>query len=231
MARTVTLTTLLTRVRQRADLESQTRRTTDAEITDHINEGIAELYDVVRGAFGQDYFRAASTFATTNGADTYALPADFLSLLSVDVALSNSISLTARPYMENERNAFKAFPTGWLYGQPIWYRLYAANIKFIPTPNGAYSVTLNYCPTPPKLSAPSDTFDGINGWEEYAVLDAAIKCCIKDEDVDMIGILDSRKERMKQRILDYAPERDAGQPERVHDVYRANGWGYGWGDD
>lgn len=230
MARLVTLTKLITRVRQRTDLESQTRRFTDAEITDHINEGIAELEDVIRGAFGQEYRRAQATFNTVNGTQLYALPADFLSLLSVDVQFSTNIFLTARPYMENERNAYKFFPIGWLYGQPIWYRLIGANISFIPVPQGVFTVFVNYMPTSPVLVNGSDAYDGVAGWEEYAVLDAAMKCLIKDEDTDIMGVLSGQKEKIKQRILDYAPERDAGQPERVKDVYRTDLYGFGWGD-
>lgn len=241
MARNVTLSTMITRVRRRADIESSIRRTTDQEIVDNLQEGIAELYDLVRGAFGQDYFRSASTFNTSNGVSIYALPADFLSLLSCDVTISAGNVLTARPYMENERNVSKFFPVGWLFTEPVFYRLYAANISFIPVPQAAFSVTLNYCPSAPVFSAAvfngqgdltaggGSTFDGINGWEEYAVLDAAINTMIKDED-ELLGVLEARKEKVKQRILDYAPERDAGAPERVHDVYRSDAWGGGWGD-
>jgi len=242
MARSVTLSTMITRVRQRTDDESSAARYTDQEITDNLNEGIADLVDVVRGVFGQDYFRSASTFTTVNGTAVYALPADFLSLLSVDIVVNGTMTLSARPYMESERNAYKFFPGGWIYNQPIFYRLTASNITFIPTPPGAYSITLNYQPVSAYLNATFDvngaltsggngTIDGIGGWEEYAVLDAAIKILIKDKETGMIPVLEGRKAEMKDRVQAMAPQRDAGQNERVQDIYRYNvvgGWGGEW---
>lgn len=221
MARSVPLSTLITRVRRRADIESATARFPDAEITDNLNESITELYDIIRMSWGDGYFRSSYVFTTSTAVDTYALPSDFLDLVSVDVQVSASDVVSARRFMESERNAAKSPLVGWLYGQPVFYQLQGNNIKFIPQPSAAYLVTINYVPTPTKLVGSSDTIDGVAGWEEYAVLDAAIKCLIKDESFEHIAILENRKAVIKGRIDALAPQRD-GQPERVQDVV---GWG------
>lgn len=224
MARSVSLTTLLTRVRQRADIENATARFTDAEITDHINEAIAEFYDVVRASWGEDYFRSSFPITTVSGQLVYSLPADFLSLISVDVMLGSLAVASGRPFMENERNWLRSFPTAlWIVGDRFYYRLAASNITLQTAPSG-YSISLNYIPTPPKLATGGDTVDGIAGWEEYVVLDAAIKCMLKDQDMEMVAALEQRKAGIKARIDTMATERDAGQTSRVQDVVGERIW-------
>jgi hypothetical protein len=231
MARGVSLTTLQARWRQRANLEGATIFITTTEEIDAINESIAECYDVIRAAFGQDYYTSSSTFNTSGSTDTYTLPADFLALNGVDIQWSNSIILTARPFMNTERNRYKWYP-GWIYTQPVFYRLGGTlggtfpngSIRFIPAPSGTYSVTLWYVPTPTKLAAGGDTFDGIAGWEEYVVLDVAIKGATKDGDWDLVNALKADKMAMKARIEAMAGMRDQGQPDRVQDVSLNDGW-------
>lgn len=71
----------------------------------------------------------------------------------------------------------------------------------------------------------SVTIDGISGWEEYVIVDAAIKSGIKQENV----IMDLRQQKldMKMRIETMAEGRDAGQAQHVSDAYSVNGFGYG----
>lgn len=230
MARGVALSTLRTRVQRAADIEGATARFPNSELNDYINESLAELYDVIRSAYGEDYYRVTYTFQTSGNTASYNLPSDFLSLISVDVPLGGNLVLTARPYMENERNLYKFFPFGaWTLHQPIWYRLTGAvdstgggsspqTISFIPTPTGNYTVNVNYVPTPTTLSADGDTFDGVAGWEQYAVLDAAIKCATKNQQWDLAQWLQTQKTAMEERIRKMAPEHDGGQAERVQDV-------------
>ncbi len=67
------------------------------------------------------------------------------------------------------------------------------------------------------------TFDGIAGWEEYVVVDAAIKAGIKQEnDVSELRV---EKLEMNAEIESMAEGRDAGQAHHVSDVLGANGYG------
>lgn len=72
----------------------------------------------------------------------------------------------------------------------------------------------------------STTIDGISGWEEYVIIDAAIKSAIKNE-FDTVNDLRIQKAEMKQRIMDMAEGRDAGQAHHVSDALTVNGFGYG----
>jgi len=234
MARGVTLATLRTRVQRAADIEGASARFPDSELNDYINESLAELYDLIRGAYGQDYYRKTSTFTTSGTQVAYSLPSDFLDLISVDVPLGGNLVLTARPYMESERNLYKFFPFGaWTLNQPIWYRLTGATdstgttaqtISFIPAPTGTYTVNVNYVPTPTLLTGDSSTFDGVAGWEEYAVIDAAMKCLRKNQEFEAIGVLTGQKAAIQARIEKMAAEHDAGQADRVQDVYGSGNW-------
>lgn len=73
----------------------------------------------------------------------------------------------------------------------------------------------------------STLIDGISGWEDYVIVDAAIKAQNKQENDD--SPLVRRKMELKMRIEAVAEARDAGQAFHVSDVLGANGvWG---GDD
>lgn len=198
-------------------------RVVQAELDDVINESIVELFDLLRGCYGQDYYVAQNTFNTTSNVASYPLPADFVSILGVDIMFGQNLVITGRPYMWTERNRYRWYP-GWIYSQPVFYRIQGSNIVFIPSPAGSYAVTLNYVPAPPKLVAGTDAFDGVAGWEEYAVLDAAIKLLVKEGDTEMIGTLEGRKAAIMRRIEALAAQRDAGAPERVQDVTLNDGW-------
>ncbi len=75
------------------------------------------------------------------------------------------------------------------------------------------------------------TIDGVAGWEEYIVIDAAIKC--KDKEESDVSVLAARKNEKKKEIESIAENRDPGTASRVADVqsngYNSDGSGNGWG--
>jgi hypothetical protein len=231
MSYLVSLETLSSRVLQRANLEGASAFIKAQELTDLINGSIAEWVDEVRGTtWNGSYSRSSQTISTVNGTQTYALAAGFLSLISVDVAISGGVVVSARSYQEEERNAFRNLPmlAGWGIAQPIYYQIQGSNISFIPVPSGTFSVTVNYVPTATVLVLPADTIDSINGWEEFIVLDAAIKCVIKAGQNDTVAVLTQRLEQQRARIRSLAPRRDQQFAERVHVIENAGGDGWDW---
>lgn len=229
MARAVSLSLLRTRALQRANLESAVGfidPTAGGELDDLINEGIAELWNLVRSAYGQDYYLKSATFSTSATTDTYALgtiiPAgDFVALRGIDITFGNNIVLTAKPFMFSQRNRYKWLP-GWVYSQPIFYRLEGDNLVLMPTPAGVFNVKIWYVPAPTKLVNSGDTFDGIAGFEEYAVLHAAIKMLRKDGNAEDAMPLQQDLATEKAKIEALAHARDAENPERVVDVELVN---------
>lgn len=80
----------------------------------------------------------------------------------------------------------------------------------------------------------STTIDGISGWEEYVIVDAAMKAMGKEE--SDCTLLAKQKADMLQRLKDMAANRDAGNPSTVADVQWSDFWwptgsgsGGGWG--
>jgi hypothetical protein len=192
MARTVTLATLRQKAQQRADMENSTFLSA-SEWNGLISDSASELYDILVTVY-EDYFQSSYAFTTASGTSSYPLPADFYKLLGLDQQAGTNQSVTCEPFEFAERNH---------------YQLYnAAGTQF----------TLYYIPACPVLASDSDTFDGVNGWDEYIVIDAAIKAKVKEE--SDISELMAAKSAIMKRIEDSAPNRDAGMGGRVVDVHR-----------
>jgi hypothetical protein len=248
----VSLGTLIQRVRQRYGGEGGTQQITDWEITDLLNVSLAnELYDLVRQAVGDQYYRRSYNLTMQQSVQSYDLPADFLTLLSVDIWLSPpttpgavALKINARRYMEYERNYYQQILLGWSAGATALYTLSGSQITFQPTPVSAVAVTLNYVPVSPQLGGGqntsgnlpvgiaqpnnySDVWDDINGWSELAVLDAAAKCCLKLNRLDMVQAFQQRNMWLSKKIQGLIQLRHAGEPERTSMPWSPQ-WGDGW---
>ena len=62
----------------------------------------------------------------------------------------------------------------------------------------------------------NSTFDGVSGWEEYIIVDSAMKCLQKEE--SDVSVLFAQKNALIQRIEAAAENRDAGEAECVQDM-------------
>ena len=223
--------TLVTRVRQRADMENNFF-VSDLEVQTYINAGIAELHDILIQTYGQDYYIESKEFNTTAGVDTYSLIAGvaasdgFYKLRGVDCKVNGQDWFTLRPFNFNERNLYQNWGQWSVLGiSNIRYRMVGSDFIFTPVPDTATSVRIWYIPTAQQFNstAPATsttTFADINGYAEYVVIDAAIKCLQKEE--SDVQILLAQKQAMKRRIEESANNRDAGHPLSVTDIYDSN---------
>lgn len=225
--RTKTLLSLRTQARQRAD-KVNSGYILDSELNQYINNSIAELYDLLVSAYGEDYYSKTYNF-TVNGVDTvYDLPTDFYKVLGIDLYINPSRFISLRPYMFNERGRYQD-GSNWaaiIAIQGPRYYIKANSVEFNPSPPGAYQLSMFYVPACPELVSDSDTFDGINGWEEYVIVDAAIKMLQKEE--SDVSVFLAQKQALLQRINTMAENRDAGHSFRVNDVQQD--WNYYTGD-
>lgn len=79
-----------------------------------------------------------------------------------------------------------------------------------------------------QLTNGSTVADGISGWMEYVVCDAAIKMAQKEE--SDTSVLQLQKQALIKRIEAAAENRDAGSPATISDVQWTNGtWPFGNG--
>lgn len=233
MALTATLSELRTQVRQRADMVNSTF-VSDSELNGYINKSYAELYDLLVRQYGEDYNVSSQTITTDSTNVNYALAADFYKLIGVDLLISGTIGtqsadyVTLVPYQFAERNRYSAAVVGLV--QPtnnFRYKILGNNINFI-KPDANRSVVIYYHPRITPLSGDSDTVDGVNGWEEYIIVDAAIKCLAKEE--SDTSELQLEKQILEKRITEMAAQRDTGFSERVSDVQYTGVFGM-YGED
>jgi hypothetical protein len=215
---TVTLLTLRTRVRQRANLEN-TAFVTDAEIDGHLNNSISELYDLIVAsdpslvaAVSNDYALSGSSvaLATAAGASVYKL-------LGVDIKSGNGSTgyETVRKWTMSSRNN----------PNQRSYRVVGSTLYVYPTAAAPATYRFWYVPLLTALSGDSATTEDYNGWLEYAVLDACIKVRGK-EGTDASQFM-AEKEAMRRRIMDMAT-RDQAEPETIQDSGFGSSFPYGW---
>tara|TARA_R110002167_G_scaffold88894_3_gene239589 strand:+ start:381 stop:1094 length:714 start_codon:yes stop_codon:yes gene_type:complete len=225
----ITESALVERVRQRADMQSNLF-VSDIEVQTYINAAISELHDILIQTYGQDYYVSTTIFATEAGTDSYSLStkvgADFYKLRGVDAQLNGSDYFTLSPFNFNERNLYQNWGSWSLAGLTnVRYRMVGGNLVFSPQPEGVTNVRVWYIPTAQQFSSATPatsttTFDDYNGYAEYVVVDAAIKCLQKEE--SDVSVLRAQKVEMKRRIEEAADNRDAGSPLSVTDIYVGN---------
>ena len=231
----ITESKLVARVRQRADMESNDF-VSDLEVQTYINAGLAELHDSLIQTYGQDYYVSNSTFNTVAGTDTYPINSstsgpnisNFYKLRGMDAKVNGADYFTLRPFNFNERNVYQNWGSWSLLGLTnIRYRMVGDNIVFTPQPDNVTEVKVWFIPTAQQFDSATPatsttTFADINGYAEYVVIDAAIKCLQKEE--SDVQVLMAQKTAMKRRIEEAANNRDAGSPLQVSDIYGENNY-------
>lgn len=209
MARKVTLLYMREQVRLRTD-KVGSGAVTDDEINSYLNSSISELYDLLVSAYGNDYFFKEFTIQTISGKKDYPLPADFYKLLGVDLLVSQNHTVRLK------RRDFSDRISGNLGIHENSYRISGDNIIFSCEPSLSTSVIVSYIPISKILQLDQDEFDGINGWEEFAIIDTAIKVLQKEESETAEFRL--QKANIIQRISAMSENRDAGEPFVVSDT-------------
>lgn len=214
----VSLTTLRTRVRELADMVGSAFVTDAATSLDAlVNVGVQKLHDKVLDAMGDDSLgRSSSAVAITiaSGTGTQALPADFYRMLGVDLLIGGD-RVDLRRFEWKQRNAIRT-QSLWLPREVPQYCLDGTTALRLNGMDGSYTGTLWYAPIATVLVNVGDTVDYPNGWEQYAVLYAAILALTKEES-DTSGLKSLLAEE-GQRIEAAAARRHQGSPPRMVDV-------------
>jgi hypothetical protein len=111
----------------------------------------------------------------------------------------------------------------------VTYRVVGTNLQFMPSERAARSYIHYYIPIAATLAADGDVAQSINGWLEYVVVDAAIKCLMKEES-DARPLL-AIKKAMLERIETMRRDRDQGLPEKISRVRTRRRNRYGVDDE
>lgn len=165
----------------------------DQELLDMISEAYAELYDLIVAAF-QNYYITEGTLTLVAGTSSYALPADFYKMVSVDFQTGAGQYDTIFPYNELERNSTLST---------------SANIP-------AGTVRYRYIAAPTIFTDDEEEIDGVAGWESLLITDVAIMMLDKEE--SDTSALERRRMREERRIQQMAQNRDVTNPGRITDT-------------
>jgi len=223
----VKLSELRTRVRELADLETGAQASAfndDAEVNRALNRALRQLYNHLILHRGADFYVEESSFSTSNGVTKYALPADFFQLLEV-IADDGNAHFSVPKWGMKDLAEFKTYEqstAGSIYN--LNYRVRAKNIELRPKPGTtSLTITLHYIPTLAELSNDNDTYEGFNGFEDWACYNAAIDLLNKEESSRQAQALAGPLARLDAQIKSLAGTRDASRAEKVQDV-RKTSW-------
>lgn len=228
MPRTRTLAQLREEARQYADMEASSF-VSDAEANRYVNQGLAELWHVLVQANPTRY-AARVEVTTVAGTYEYTVPDDFAAAIMVE-RLRGSGSEDAyrlEPYELTEGHVTDGH--AWVDGSRglRWTVVYqgtdgtGTRLRFNCDPQGGF-VRLWYVAAPEVLDNDADEWDGVAGWEEWAVLWAAEQMLAKEES-DPSALIRRRSE-LTQRINQISTARIIGTaPSTARVRHRRRGW-------
>lgn len=224
---TITLGELKAAVRERANMENSLF-VSDAELTRYINHSCNELYGLIVLSF-EDYYMKDIEFEYTSSQlsrdDGYALPADFFKERGVDYrgGAGEWLAINRSEFINRNLRSSSFIFSGRSFFPDRQYRITGDAIKIIPLGQSNGTYRMFYIPLFQNLVSDADiTSMAFSGWDEYVVVDAAIKCLQKEE--TDVSVLEMQKQALKQRILEEAASRDAGQPKQVQMVRNRTWW-------
>lgn len=190
----------------------------------YVNQGGAELWDLLIEARGPEYFRGTPTEITLSADGTsYALDSTFYLLISAhykDSAGSNRYPLIRfegheEPSLSDSARSATAYPTHYQLRRQGGVN----TICILPAHTAGGIVVVDWVPSFTDLADTGVSyFYGVNGWEEYIVKYAAKEMASKDEEWALVKKLDADLAALRERILKLAPKRDMHRSRRVKDV-------------
>lgn len=168
---TVTLASIRTTVRERADIP-QSRKFTDAYVDAEIQTAWAELHELIEDE-NEGYWDKDTTVATVANQAYVALPADCWKVKGIDI-LDGGEYRELRQIQIGERNRY-----GSTTDEPDAYRLTERGADLFPTPNAVYTLRVTYARVVTPLSGSSVTVP--NEWHDYVIWSTIIKISTSEE--------------------------------------------------
>lgn len=200
---------------QRADIVGETARYPASELDVYINDSRKELFSLlVRYGLVRP---EATESITADGSSTYSVGAAWFATLAVF-----HDAYPGKDPVRLDRHTFLDRPMGGAssaVGDARSYRIAEVSgskvIELYPRPvSGSY--LHSYIPAPTLLVADDDELGGVLDYDEYIVIDVAIKCLRKEQ--SSTSALQGDKDRIMERIVDEAEAQDMGESHTVTDV-------------
>lgn len=213
MARTITVSDLMTRIRNASD-ETGSKFIDDDELIEYIDSAYAEMYGILVDAY-QDYkisFANFTTQDTQDGVNIYQLPTNCYKVRGLDT--SSGLSATSFMFEEREKLANITYVNDGLRTN-LRYCVLGDTMLILPTP-AAESLTLWFVPVPARITSSSQIIDGVAGFEQYIVTHACIEIANKNESDP--AVFERKLARIEKKIISFAANRNAAEPRQVIDA-------------
>jgi len=221
MARTVTLAQLVTRARERADLVNSGFITTGAGAEDdtYVQESAAALHAILVDADPDRYTTSVALTSTDTAFIAWDLPANFYKARGVTYRVGGwTYTLHKATFDQFVADSNITVTRTW----PPRYIMLGNQVRFAPALTATPAPTLWYITAQQPLAAGGLTFDGADGWDEWIVLDVAIKMLLKEE--SDTRPLEAAKAQVEARIIGQSADRDAGEPYKMTDTDQQLDW-------
>jgi len=220
-----TLLQLKDRSRQLSDMEDS-NFISDEELTNYINQSALELYDLLVATFEDYYINDSNETTLTSGQDSISVPADFYKLRGVDFKISADRWVDLKPFSFQDRNEPLQPLLSSRLDTGVKYRLQGNSVVISPTNKAEGTYKLWYVPKMTQMTINTDTLPAyLEPWDEYVVVDAAIKMLQKEE--SSTTAVSAMKDSLKKRIEAMAHNRDAAHPEVILPSSRRDFWWWG----
>ena len=222
MGNSTTLLQMRNRVRDRADMQN-TEFVSDSEIDNYLNDGLSELNDLFITKYEEYVVSSVGPLNLNAGQESYDISADFgicnfMKIMGIDLNTGGRV-IPMKRFMFSERDYWTIPNAPWnISVVPYRYSVRGEEIFFFPKSGVAGTITIWYVPQYCKMETDTDAICNFlpylnNGWEEYAVITAAIKCLQKEES-DTMALMQEKMIQLK-RIEGVAQNRDVGDPGRI----------------
>ena len=212
-----------------ADLPTPTTLTaiTRANVIDRLNDGCAELHNIILSSGAGDAVFLKRGTITTTGADPslYMLAADFLSLKHVEYKSTSTGNIIRLRQFNLDEHPQLASTYATYNRDPFMYRLegktipddtVGQNIEILPIPPSGLTISYWYIMVAPILvDGQTPQIPGFSGFETYITTFAARAVQIKFENYESADRLGAELERIKGNILQALKYRDNAEPPRT----------------
>lgn len=211
MARPVTFQTLIEDTRRWANIRTSTpddAHQTDSDVARILELKLAELHEMLTSSTASAFVETEADVGIVNGAGD--LPEDFFRLNAAWVVWSSS-DHEPLTNLSNQQYAASYAGSSWTAGASKAFRIVGSQLRVFPAATSA-TVRIAYVPA----FATADEYDGVNGWEKYVTVGAAIEILAIENRTN--AALEREYERQSERILSMIEERQAQDPPRIRDA-------------
>lgn len=202
MGISIAVSDLIEDVRLRAELPTYTTSTSvrTADILYWIKRSLQRLSGIIWSSGDASQLALETTLTTTAGIDMISMPTDMQALVSIYYVRDSSYEVPMDRMNPDDLGDVEQ--RDW-DGEVPRYTLKGESIQLRPVPAGAYTVRIEYV-TGLVISASTDVVQLYSGWDEWVVLDAAIKV----------------KQRLQQPYVEIMQEREKVEAEIRRQVDR-----------